>query len=396
LLIVAVTMRASEARHLTASVGAIALVPLVPALWMLVQVLPLGFARLSHSVWPSAAEALGRPLRGAISVDPGATVVALIRYQAAVALALVAAAVAVDRSRAGWMLTALTAAAAVIAVMVIIHGLGIVSLFPEDAAIGDAASSCVVLAVILAATALIRAHERQIARKPPSGPSLIAAARSYALPAVALLAGLIALPLAATTVDSIALAFGLATLIGAVAVRRFDLGPWGCSAIVATAVLVAATLVALQAGSRKVDLTLAFAAARPASSVPVAERILADAPRTGTGAGTFFALVPIYRSSSDLDVAAVAPTAAAAVAVEMGRPMLWAGVIAAFGLAAFLLQAAARRGRDYFYSATGAGCLVAAIFMSFSGIGLFSTATTAVLAVVVGLAFGQSKSRTLP
>ena len=53
------------------------------------------------------------------------------------------------------------------------------------------------------------------------------------------------------------------------------------------------------------------------------ERMLEDAPLLGTGAGTFAALAPIYREMDDQSYSSTASTAAAAFAIELGRPLLW-------------------------------------------------------------------------
>ena len=65
---------------------------------MLVQVLPLRV--LAHPIWKSAETALGHPVAGGISVDPGASVIALGQYLSVIAVAFLSAAVAVDRQRA--------------------------------------------------------------------------------------------------------------------------------------------------------------------------------------------------------------------------------------------------------------------------------------------------------
>jgi hypothetical protein len=112
----------------------------------------------------------------------------------------------------------------------------------------------------------------------------------------------------------------------------------------------------------------------------------------GTGAGTFAVVLPIY---GNIEVAAgnVAPTAAAAIAIEMGKPFLWVAVMAGIFLAITLSQGAARRGRDSAYSIAGASCLVAIIVLAFNNPGVFSTSVLVMAAAAVGMAIAQSKSR---
>ena len=90
---------------------------LAPALWMTIQLLPLGV--FVHPIWKSAEKALGHPVAGAISVDLGASVIALGQYLSMIAVAFLAAAIAVDRIRAEWLLFALTAAGTIVALLVL-------------------------------------------------------------------------------------------------------------------------------------------------------------------------------------------------------------------------------------------------------------------------------------
>src|SRR5450759_1625421 len=152
--IVAIRIRPGEADFLLSSViRPIAIVALIPALWMVVQVLPLNPFGLANSVWDNAAAALGRPLVGSISIDPGTTLVSLARYLSATAIAFVTAAVAVDRHRAEWILFALTAATTIISLMVLVARLDAFT-FLSGIASGSAANAgtdCAALGVNLAA-----------------------------------------------------------------------------------------------------------------------------------------------------------------------------------------------------------------------------------------------------
>ena len=128
LVITGRTMRPSETKFLVSIVRPLAPFAAVPALWVLVQVLPLRV--LAHPIWKSAEAALGHPVAGGISVDPGASVIALGEYLSAIAVIFLSAAVAVDRQRAKWILFALTAAVTAIALIMLtddllFHGFGL-------------------------------------------------------------------------------------------------------------------------------------------------------------------------------------------------------------------------------------------------------------------------------
>lgn len=119
--------------------------------------------------------------------------------------------------------------------------------------------------------------------------------------------------------------------------------------------------------------------------------MLSDAAWTGTGAGTFEALLPIYRDV-DGNTELAAPTAAAAVAITMGRPFLW-GVVALTLLGAWsLFRRAVMRGHEYAYAAGGAACIVAMLVSSFANAGIFGLAASLLASVVCGLALAQSRS----
>src|SRR5450631_1503350 len=127
--IVALRFRPGEAGFLSSVIRPMAIVAAVPALWMLVQVLPLKNVGLANPIWESAAAALERPLAGSISIDPGATLISLARYLSMAAIAFVAAAVAVDRHRAEWILFALTIATTLIGLLILTASLGGLTVF---------------------------------------------------------------------------------------------------------------------------------------------------------------------------------------------------------------------------------------------------------------------------
>src|SRR4029078_8736559 len=109
--VIVLRIRPGEAGFLSALIRPIIYVSALPALWMIIQLMPVQIPGLAHSVWTSATAALGVPLTETISIDPGATLVALVGYTSIIAIALTAAAVSIDRARAQWILFALVAAA---------------------------------------------------------------------------------------------------------------------------------------------------------------------------------------------------------------------------------------------------------------------------------------------
>jgi hypothetical protein len=151
--------------------------------------------------------------------------------------------------------------------------------------------------------------------------------------------------------------------------------------------------VALSNSNTVGDLTLRFARGAPTATVPVAERIMADTRWTGSGAGTFSALAPIYRDITETG-GSMAPTTAAATAIELGRPSLLIAVLTLIAVATLLVRGALQRGRDSFYPVAGVGCTIALTIEGFTDATALSTAIQIIAAAILGLALAQSVSRT--
>jgi hypothetical protein len=386
MMITARALRPDETKFFVSIIRPLATIAAVPTLWMLVQVLPLG--TLVNPMWKSAETALGHPLVGTISIDLGASVLALSQYLCTIAVVFLSAAVAVDRLRAEWLLFALSGACALIGLIVLLHvsfpsGSGLPPFDPAPAI------NCAAIGTIIASAAGIRAIERYETRR-LSLPVLL---RTSIASTVALAICIVALLLGGTFQVLIAAACGCATLAWLKFMRRF--APLGLSftAVTVLVTIVAIFLTIVRPIERGETLLLAFTTS---SSVTTAasERMLADAPLVGTGAGTFAALLPIYRETIDDSPAApMAATTAATLAIELGQPMFWLIVAATVASIFVLFRASLRRGRDSFYPAMGGSCLVTLLLLAFNNGGLLGTATSLIAAVALGLAVAQSKSR---
>jgi hypothetical protein len=379
--IVGLRIRPGEAGFLSRVIRPVTLIAAIPAAWMLIQAMPLPSSRLAHPIWKSAASVLGVPLAGSISIDPGATLVALAWYLSAIAIAFVAAAVAIDRRRAEWIFFALIIATTVIALMALA--------VTEQARV--AATYCAVLGVIFAAAGTVHTPKKGKAPRPDQTRSWIWPSLMVWLAPLSIC--LLIVIVAGTGPTYFAVACGVATLVVALMIQRFSIGTWGIAAIVSVALLVVIATVALQSDPQILDLTLTFATHAPSSLIRVTQRALAETGWAGTGAGAFAAVVPIYRDIDGSVTANMAPTTAATIVVEMGRPFFWTILILAIWLALVLLRGALWRQRDAIYSITGASCLVTIILLSFVNATLLSTPVTLISAVAIGVAVAQSKSR---
>lgn len=391
--IVAVRMQPTEAGFLRSVIRPFAAVAALPVLWMVVQVLPLGRIGLAHPIWQSAASALDRPIAGSISIDPGATIMSLARYISMAAIVLAAAAVAVERRRARRLLAALTTAATLMALLALAARFGGIA-FPGtggDGVADGAAVDAAGLGVILALAAAFQRFEPHERPQPEEDQAM-----AFWLGVAARLAAVVICSLAVATAASqsyFAVICAAAMLAIVVLARRFGVGPWGYAAILSTAAVLAIAAVALQPGNRPKNLTLAFTSNARPPLLAVTQRILTEGSWGGTGAGTFAAVLPIYKSADELAAGRIAPTSAAALAVEMGQPFLWAILFAAGALVVALLRAALRRGRDSIYPTAGASCVVAVVLLGFGNAGVSATAVTMIVAAAIGMAIAQSKGR---
>lgn len=393
LAIVGLRICPREASFLSSVIGPASFVAIFPAIWILVQAMPLPSLGAAHPIWKSAAAALALPIAGSISIDPGATLISFVRYLSATAIAFAAAAVAIDRRRAEWIFFALTIAMTVIALMPLAAGLGLLTFLNSEGFEQQrvAAIDCAGLGVIFTVAAALHTSERSKARKPDQTAPLIRPAIVTWLTGLAIC--LLTVIIAATGATYFAVIFGVATIVAASIVRRFSFGTWGIAAILSIITLAATAAVAFQPGIRTLDLTVAFATQAPAPLIAVTQRVVSETAWTGTGAGTFAAILPIYRDIDELATGRVAPTAAAAIAVEMGRPFFWAILMAAIALALSLVRGALLRRRDSYYSTAGASCVVAITLLSFANVGPLSTSVMLIGSVAIGLAIAQSKGR---
>jgi hypothetical protein len=395
--IVALRVRPGEAQFLLLLVRPIALVAAFPALWMLLQVLPLNAAGLANPIWKSAAAALGQSLAGSISIDPGASLISLAQYLSLVAIVLVATTVTIDRQRAERVLYLLTTTASLIALFVLLIRLGGFTFLNNgdgESAI-DAGADIACLGVILAAATashIFETFERSKERKPDQVGSV------WSLPVfvASVFAGAVsflAVAVVATSGAYFAVICGLGTLAIVVVIRRFRFGAWGKLTIASLALLIVVAAVVLHPGARKTDLVLAFANRASAPMIAFTQRVLTETNWAGTGAGTYAVVLPIYGDVSELTAGPMAPTAAAMIAIEMGRPFFWTILAAVIALVITFLNRALKRGRDSFYSIAGASCIVTISLLSFGNVSVLSTPVLVIASVIIGIALAQSKSR---
>jgi hypothetical protein len=380
-------IRSGETESLIAIIRLPLLTAAIPALWIAIQSLPLGV--LAHPIWKSTAVALHRPMEGAISIDPAVSLLTLGFYLSLIAIAFVSAAVAVDRQRAETLLFALMFASVTISLIVIVQ-----HVFSLDTwrAFSARAVDCVCLGTIIAATNCIYAIERHARRASTRAKWSMLQTLIPSMGALAICG--VACALSANQAIAFATGYGLFCLLCHWIIRRFALGVLGIGGLAGGALGIAVLLVAAYPTHRDVSAQLAYAQDSQSSTLALNQRILNDSPIVGTGAGTFAALVPIYRQINDTPSVQSAATTAAQQTVELGKPIFGAIVVATVAFLIILLRASLRRGRDSCYSAMGGSCLLTLLLLVFIDASSLATATGLIIAAILGLAFAQSKSRT--
>jgi hypothetical protein len=357
----------------------------IPALWIAIQSLPLDF--LAHPIWKSTAVALHRPIEGAISIDPAASLLALGFYLSLIAIAFVSAAVAIDRQRAETLLFTLMFVSVTISLIVIVQHVFSLDTWRTFSA---RAVDCVCLGTIIAATNCIYAIERHARRAGTRAKWSMLQTLITSMGALAICG--VACALSANQAIAFATGYGLVCLLCHWIIRRFALGVLGIGGLAGGALGIAVLLVGAYPTHHDVSAQLAYAQDSQPSILALNQRILNDSPIVGTGAGTFAALVPIYRQIDDASVQSAATTAAQQ-AVELGKPIFGVIVVATVAFLIILLRASLRRGRDSGYSAMGGSCLLTLLFLVFIDASSSATATGLIIAAILGLAFAQSKSR---
>lgn len=340
--------------------------------------LPLSWA---HPIWASTHEALGGLPFGPITADIGLTANALLLALAALSLVGVTIVVVRDRRRAELVLFVLSGIAAVYALALDLHWLGLMAAAPSDLATTFAG-----LGAMLNLAVIQLAAERAETRH-----SLVRSVAIGTCGLVGAVASAVAVFVLSGTNSATAAAFGLVLILLILVIRRLDLSRWAAAAISAAALIGAMIVLTFLFEQGAGSVILRLVPDVGAETRAALERMLADTRWFGAGAGTFSAVDRIYQSDSGAALAA--PSTAIAIFADTG----WIGLAAALVWGAMALVrlffGALQRGRDSFFAAAAAGSLVFALVEGFAGPGLLRPAAILCLSVIVGLGLSQSVSQ---
>ena len=381
---VGISARAGDVNFTAQVTRFLKLAAAVPAIWMLVQILPMPF--WSHSIWINANEALNQQSWGHISVDLGKTFTALAFYLGNVSLIVVGVFVTRDRRRAELTLLTLTAIITLTTITLLIRRLIAGSATGDLNEMLSAVSS---LGIILSLTGGVRAVERSESRQAVPTPQNTQTA--LALCGAELLVCAAGLAFSTTLNVGLTVAFGAIVFGSVQAIRRIGLASWAIGMFIATMVAAAAMIVLWRYDSaHMLSPFLQFATAASPDTISVAQRILQDTGWQGTGAATYAQLLPIYQEFGSS--VTKAPSTASAFAIELGWPMTLFIIAAAIGLIVMLYRGALNRGRDSFYPAAATACTTLIFFQAFCDTSLLNSCVAMIGDVVIGLGLAQSVS----
>jgi hypothetical protein len=381
----------------------LAVAALLPAAWMLLQIVPVPLGSIEHPAWRSAAAALTESKSGFesglgsaainfghVSIDLGFTLRGLFGYLSLMALTFVTSVLTRNRDRAEMILAALCTVTTFSAVELLLSGDP--NLFATGAWLQDSTARLVALAAfgtILNAALMVRAAERlATSDRQPGWRTTIGAMWLGTLCAGICL---IALTRAATYDILIATAFGLTVVGVVVVVRRLSLGRWSIATICVAVLVAWGGVVALRfAANPSVSPLFRFARLDSAEAAAATLRMMADADWKGSGVGSYQALAAIYRDAAGEPGPAAINTLASMV-LEWGRAGLLIAVVLLLQLVIVLVRGALSRNRDSFYAASAAGCLVTAFCEAYCDASFTDVTVQMLAAIVVGLGLAQTK-----
>jgi hypothetical protein len=385
---------AADVQSSTAIFKPLAVMALLPAAWMLLQIVPVPLGTIDHPVWRSASAALEEALFGHVSVDLGYTLRGLFGYLSLISLTFLTSVLTRNRDRAEMILFALCTITTFIAIELVLFR--DMAAFKSDGSPTNSAASLVALTafgVILNVAFIVRTTERYETR----GQRKSQARRNYVgmmlLGAAGTIICLIAM-LRSTTYDTLlATAFGLIVIGLVVSIRRLSLSRW-TTVTVGVAVFVAcAGVIALRfAANPSISPLFRFTGIESAEADAATLRMISDANWAGGGVGSYQALAAIYRDVTGVPGETAINTITSMV-LEWGRGGLLIAVVLLLQLLVLLFRGALSRGRDSFYAAAAAACLVTAFCEAFCDASFTNITVQIIAAVTIGLGLSQTTGR---
>ena len=371
----------------------LALAAILPAAWIVMQIVPVPPGSIENPVWRSAAAAVPGTASGHLSIDLGFTLRALFRYLGLISLAFTTTVLTRNRDRADTILFAICAITTFGAGELLWSaGLSISNLGRRPADLLDSLVATTAFGAILNAAFVVRTMEHYATRPRRQAPS-----RAYpGMMLFGIFGGIICLIdlICFTSADTlIAAASGLMVIGLAVVIRRLGLGR-STLATVGLATLVAwSGVIALRfAATPPVSPLLRFAKAGSIEADAPVLRLIADATWAGSGVGSYQALAAIHRDSSGAPGDRPINTVTS-VLLEWGGLGMVAMLVLPLQLVIVLVRGALSRGRDSFYAAAAAACVVTAVLETYCDTSLGDISVQILAAISSGLGLAQTTGR---
>lgn len=395
-LIAAASIRPGEAAFLSGVINPFAKGASALAILFFVQLVPVPISEWRHPIWISAETALGQPVWGSITISPGDTLIAFTRYLTACGLFFVAVAVSIDRRRAETLLVTLWMLATALALVLAVHNIGGFVFLGQIESTGrrSAIAAAASVGAILSFGMLLFAFERFETRHGRAEFSRLGFGATIFGAMLALAIDFLTVILFTSKPQIVATLTGLGFFALLTGFRRAGIGAKFSFLIALAAIAVPIAAIGQDLLGSRPDLSLRFAVDAPRMLIDAAQRMIGDTGLAGSGAGTFSDLFPLYGDVATPSHAPTAPTAAAASVIGFGWSVTWLIVASAALGFAWLTRGSLERGRDSFFTAAAAACLLTVMLEAFFDASLFHSTSLILVMAILGLGVSQSISRT--
>lgn len=396
LFVIATLIRPGEAAFFSGTIKPYGVAASLFAAVIALQLLPMPVPGWRHPIWIGAEAALGSPVWGSITIGPGDTMIALFRALTVWGLLTAATALSVDRRRAEIILFLLLAMSTGLALVLAIHNSGGFVFLGEIGSTGPRAAIALSasLATVLSLATLVYAVERFETRHTRADFGQLGHVAAVTAAIVCFVMALATVIIFMPRAQLLANLMGLGTFLLIVGFRRAGVSV-KAGFLIPMATLGIPAVIGLQTSTNaNLDISLRYAVDTAAPILETAQRILSDVGWLGSGAGTFAAIAPLYGQVPQQSDLLIAPTSVAASVIGFGRPLTWVFLaVAVLGIIR-LVYGALGRGRDSFFTAAAASCLVAVVVEAFIDASLLQSTSLILISTVLGLGVAQGISRT--
>jgi hypothetical protein len=382
--------------HLDSAAKSLRLISVLAAsvgIGIFAQIVPLPFSGLAQPLWSAMSDAIHQRATNSITVAPTVTVVALTKYLVCIGAALAAALLCSNRPRAAWM----TIAIAWILTIFYAANLLKATFDPLRSAPGTeqfwADWISLAMLCILTRAAIVLRFETQHSPRRSTRKSLQPSKYLPPLAAGAALIAVFSFPIIAhgSRATVIPTVCGLSAFLTVVLIRRMALGAAGI--LFALALVVCSLwLVALFIGITGPYSSEVYGNRSP-PDLAMAVRLLRDFRWFGSGAGTYYLLVPIYQGLDNGGPGFfIAPPIVLSILTELGIPLTLLVFALLLAIIWAIFSLVTRKDRDFSQTALACSSLVYIVAVACTPGATLSFSTAVAAAAIIGLRLAQAYS----